>query len=97
MNKNYCCQCGTPRKSFEKQISAYSADAGIISTLKYREKADNPEARNEIYPQLLARAAVFRNGGTSEERTHICPKCVAVGLRMLKEIIDRDLAEFENA
>jgi hypothetical protein len=95
MKASYCCQCGTPRRFGEAQITSYCANAGIIHTLDYRQKATNPEASNEDCPQLLASACVYRNGGTSEYDTHICPACLAVGLRKLKAIIDRDLAAID--
>lgn len=96
MQNTYCCQCGKPRKSYEKQTSAYLADAGVINTLDYREKIDNPNALNEGSPQLMATCHIGRNGGTDDGRTHICPECLAVAIQKLIEILERDLIEFSS-
>jgi len=102
MHKDYCCQCGRRRRPFEAQCTGYTADPGIIHILAYRLKHEMPDEirkvgfGNETYPQLLARASIYRNGGTDENSTHICPECIAVGLRKLIAIMQEQLDAIEE-
>ena len=88
--------CGSTRPRFVIQIPSFSVDPGIIHIQKERN-LDVTFLQNIVGengdPQLLAKAHIWRNGGTDEAKTHICPSCIAVGLRKLKTIIDGILEE----
>ena len=94
MKNTNCCQCGRARLFHEAQMPDYRANPGILSTegLVARTPQLGPTG-NEIPPTMLASACVYRNGGSSQDSTHICRWCLAVGIRALLEIMQRDLAE----
>ena len=48
------------------------------------------DGRREQDPSMLLVVQLYRNGGT-DEHSHICDDCVVVGLRQIKEFVDRSL------
>lgn len=59
-------------------------------------RTGNPEDKPwQITNDLIYNAAVWRNGGGSEETTHICDDCLRIGLRAIKVKVDELLGEIE--
>lgn len=87
MDHYYCATCGQPRG-----VSPQRRDFSDLQVIEVGKHHDLRPGRAEESPQLLASLGVWRNGGTSE-RTHLCDRCLQLGLRMLRERIDRLLEE----
>lgn len=83
--KQFCATCGTKRTPIQQRRESWGWTRIIV--------VDEHKAVSgawEQSPQLIASAAVYRNGGTSDD-CHLCDECLLIGLRALKETIDAAL------
>lgn len=85
----HCCLCGAPRRPTQKPVESFGNGVPIIQISDHRELR---EGRWEESPQMLVSVSMWRNGGTSPGRTHMCDDCILVGLRHAKQFVDSSIA-----
>lgn len=91
MTSSYCATCGKLRGPLELQRKHWSA-RDCLALVPRRETAEGRPWQE--LNDLIIHAAVYRNGGTSDN-CHLCDGCLRIGLRRLKLEIDAalDVAE----
>lgn len=86
-----CWTCGR-RRGLEPQRREWSLNIPCPWVPRTEDPSDAP---SQIANDLICRAAIYRNGGWSDE-THLCDQCLRIGLRAIKVAIDRLLTEIDG-
>lgn len=89
----HCCLCGALRRPTQAPVPSFGNDIECIVIGEHREIQ---EGRWEANPQLLVSVSMWRNGGTANGQTHICDKCIVVGLKSAKAFVDRSLLNLQQ-
>jgi len=88
---DFCSTCGKPRGTLEPRRESWGLDCRTAMV----PRSDDPTMKPwQISNDLIFNAAVWRNGGTSEE-SHLCDDCLRIGLRAIKLEVDRLLESVE--
>ena len=88
----YCATCGKPRGPLEDRRESWGLRC---PTAKVPLPSDSTQKPWQCLNDLIISAAVYRNGGTSDD-CHPCDDCLRIGLRAIKTEIDRLLEVIES-
>ena len=101
MKNTHCCQCGKPR-GIAPISHGFSLDrmgiSGIFTPCPGHlvDRNPAPGVHLEQHPSLLIAAAVWRNGGTSDD-VHICVDCTTKAVRHIRDQLSSALGDLPNS
>ena len=82
-----CATCGKKRGPLEQRRDSWSIK-GLPAMVPRRDDVDGKPWQQTN--DLIIHAAVYRNGGTSDD-CHLCDDCLRIGLRKIKAEVDEAL------
>ena len=84
-----CHTCGTPRGLSVQRKSWRLDECALVP-----RTGDKDHKPAQMVNDLIVYAGVYRNGSTCDE-THLCDECLKVGLRLIKNEVDKLLGAIE--
>lgn len=91
MKNTHCCQCGEVRPLVTPPSQGFSFDKVLQAS---SVRPITRQLFNEVNPQMIAMAQVYRNGGSGAD-THICGLCQVAALKVIRDSIDAVIESVE--